>query len=103
MPANESSNCWNLVINGMCKSAIINKKINVSGPSNQVRNFVPMKTFLQKLQLVIENEKSWKIKNILNIAYMKSFALSEIAELIQNRCSELFNFMPKLNYDETQR
>lgn len=100
LPANESSNCWDLVINGMCKSAIVNKKINVLGPSNQVRNFVPMKTFLQKLQLVIENESIGKSSHILNIAYMKSFALSEIAELIQTRCSELFNFMPKINYEK---
>ena len=59
-----------------------------------------MKTFLQKLQLVIENESVGKSSHILNIAYMKSFALSEIAELIQTRCSELFNFMPKINYEK---
>lgn len=103
LPASELSSCWDLAINGMCKSAILNRQINISGPSNEIRNFIPMRTFLEKLLLVIKDKSNGYSREIINISYTKSYTLGEIAKMISDRCFLLFNFTPKIICEQIKK
>ncbi|MDA9337229.1 SDR family oxidoreductase [Planktomarina temperata] len=41
-PASLEANCWILVVNDLCRQAVINGALVIKGPSNTVRNFVSM-------------------------------------------------------------
>ena len=41
-PASLEANCWILVVNDLCRQAVINRALVIKGPSNTVRNFISM-------------------------------------------------------------
>ena len=41
-PASLEANCWTLVVNDLCRQAVINRALVIKGPSNTVRNFISM-------------------------------------------------------------
>ena len=102
LPANQSQECWNLVLNEMCLSAINKKLININGPENAVRNFLPMRTFLAQLDLLM-NSKKEEYPNIINLAHSRSYTMKEVATIIKNRCMSLLDFEPLIIFHDESK
>ncbi len=102
MPANQSKNCWNLVLNEMCLNAIQKKLIHITGPENSIRNFLPIRTFLYQLEFLIKSKKG-EYPNIINLGHTRSFSIIEIANIVKNRCKHLFDFEPLIKVNQNNQ
>ena len=89
IPVNEGFDCWSLVANDFCRSAVEIGKIIIKGRSNEVRNFIPMAECCAIIEQLITLRSISKTKHILNIGGHNSFTLGQLAQLIANRCDRL--------------
>lgn len=96
IPVNECFDCWGLVANNFCRSAVENGKIIIKGQSNEVRNFIPMMEFCSIMEQLITLRSILKTKHILNIGGHNSFTLGQLAQLVATRCNWLSQNKPNV-------
>lgn len=83
-PINKDANCWYILINDICKQAIITNKIIVKSRSNTVRNFIPISTVIYFIEDLI-SQKYEKAPQIINIGEKFSLSINEVLELVLSR------------------
>ena len=76
------SNCWDLVVNDICKSAVQNNDIILNSPEAK-RDFISVHNILDSLMKVIEGEFSEK-GSIINLCSGQNFSILEKTKLIQS-------------------
>ncbi len=52
-PSDIDINCWNLVVNDLCKQAAIDRCLVIRGPSNTKRNFITMTDFCSAINFLL--------------------------------------------------
>jgi len=86
-PISPKVNCWDLVINDLCKQAVLNNNIVVENPY-QKRDFVSL-NFLENLTESIINDSFEGKEQVLNISSGKSYSIDEVSKIIIKLCKEL--------------
>jgi len=54
-PLAKDVNCWMLVVNDLCKQAVLDRRLVVRGPSSAVRNFITMTDVCHGLGFLVTN------------------------------------------------
>jgi len=96
-PVDENVNCWMLLVNDLCRQAIIDRKLVLHTAGLQYRDFVSIGFVESAIFFLINNENSDSNHNIFNIGSGKSIRVLDMAEKIQQRCELLFNYTPELS------
>ncbi len=96
-PENYKSNCWNLVINDLCRQAVFNEKIEIRDKTNTIRDFLPISSFSKIIKFIVNSEN--KIGPIVNIGSGFGQGVWDIANLISKRCKVLYNLSITTNID----
>ena len=92
-PVSKDVNCWMLLVNDLCKQAVVEKSLTLKSDSKTVRDFVTIKDFCSVTRLLIEAEN---IANIVNIGSGKACSIGDIAIKIQNNCLNVLGFEPPI-------
>jgi len=92
-PVSRDVNCWMLLVNDLCKQAVIEKSITLNDDSNTVRDFVTIRDFCFVIELLIENNNT---NNIVNIGSGKASTIGEMAIKIQSICLKVLGFEPPI-------
>jgi UDP-glucose 4-epimerase len=94
-PPNENyGDCWNLVINQMCKEAFTHKKIALNSSGMQMRNFLPISELIEFIGILISRPD--RLPPIINIRGETTISIKEAAEVVRSRCQIKLGFMPSL-------
>jgi len=96
-PENYQSNCWNLVINDLCRQAVFNEKIEIRDKTNTIRDFLPISSFSKIIKFIVNAEN--KIGPIVNIGSGFGQGVWDIAKLISQRCKVLYDLSVTTNLD----
>jgi len=80
-PVFNKNNCWSLAINDFCKSAFLNKKINLLSDGLPLRDFIYGDDVSKAISCIIENNE---INNIIHLASGETFTILELAEQVKN-------------------
>jgi nucleoside-diphosphate-sugar epimerase len=94
-PALKNASCWWLVLNSFVKSAIKNNEININSDGTPLRDFVYIDDFVSFINYLI-NKKCDKI-NLINFSSGKSFAISELASIVEASINKKININFKVN------
>ena len=96
-PLHREANCWSLVVNDLCRQAVINKQVVVNSPPGVRRDYIAMSDVCAAVDFFLD--ESVQISgNTFNLSSGESVTLEEIATLIRNRAQEVLNINVELNF-----
>lgn len=101
LPIEPSSTGWDLVINELCKQAILNHKITLRSDPNTERNFIPLASAVERIvQLIFYTSRDLTI-GTYNLGAISNKSLREVTTLIKNICLNMFDLDIQVNFPVT--
>jgi UDP-glucose 4-epimerase len=94
-PLTKDTNCWQLIVNDVCRQAATTRKIVLKTDGSQTRDFLA----ISELNLMIEyllNCAAPLRSRIINVGSEESTTILSIAQLVQSRCQSVLGFRPEL-------
>ena len=88
-PVSKDVNCWMLLVNDLCKQAVVERSLTLNGDSKIVRDFVTIRDFCSVIGFLIEDNNT---SNIVNIGSGKACTIGEMAAKIQSNCLNMLGF-----------
>lgn len=95
-PVNKEVNCWNLLVNDLCRQTVETGKLSLLSSGNQQRDFIALSEVCRIAEiLTIGNDKDNQL-GILNIGLGVTKSVFDIAQIIQKSCLRVLGFEPEL-------
>ncbi|WP_061209374.1 NAD-dependent epimerase/dehydratase family protein [Leptospira borgpetersenii] len=102
-PISIDVNCWNLLVNDLCRQAVVQKKLVLKSNGMQKRDFVSIADVIQALDLFLSENKLSNSHKIFNLGGDWAISVLEMAILIQKRAEIILGLKPALERkEETQ-
>jgi UDP-glucose 4-epimerase len=102
-PTHKDVNCWKLLVNDLCKQAVMAQKIVLRSSGTQRRNFLTMNDACQVIVSIALYDIGVREPKILNVGSMESETILEMAKVIQKRCLHVLGIYPQIEtFEGTQ-
>jgi len=95
VPKNVKSNCWDLLVNDLCRQAVILGKLQLRSSGEQQRDFIPLSTISERILKILLLPKE-AIPSTINIGSGQSRSIIDMARLIQKRSQNFLGFTPEV-------
>ena len=82
-PINKNINRWSLVVNDLCRQAVLFNQLNLKTAGNQKRDFICMEDIFQAITLFINHKSKKEKSGIYNVGSGKAMSILGMAQLIQ--------------------
>jgi UDP-glucose 4-epimerase len=89
-PSSKNINCWNLLVNDICKQAVESNKILLKSDGLQLRDFLPITNLCNVITNLLEVNSFNKFNSLINLGSSESYRVVDIAKLVQDRFEYLF-------------
>jgi UDP-glucose 4-epimerase len=93
-PTHSQVDCWMLLVNDLCRQAIVTGELILQTHGNQVRDFVPLTDVCRAIEHLIQTDTDQLNSSVLNIGSGKPCTVLEITHLVQDCCMDYLNFKP---------
>jgi len=90
-------NCWMLLVNDLCRQAVLTRKLELRTSGLQQRDFIGLNKVCQMIEHCIFDSTDSCKTQIFNICSGSSKTLIEMSEIIRMRCVNVLGFVPKLH------
>lgn len=97
-PLSSSINCWNLIVNDLCRQIVKYKKVKINSNKNTIRDFNSIKNLLFCCRKLIESKPL--DFEIFNMSFGKSTSFNSLANLLTKRTENILKFSPSFKFDE---
>lgn len=95
-PAHLNADCWSLFVNDLCRQAVIQHKMTLLSSGIQRRDFVTMEDVCAATAHLLEVDIVGHSTPVFNVGGNWAPTLWEMAQQIQQRCTEVLGFTPEL-------
>jgi UDP-glucose 4-epimerase len=95
-PTHKEVNCWMLLVNDLCRQAVLSQHMVLRSSGIQRRDFIPMLDVCRAINHLLYLPTKSIDNGLINVGGEWSPTLWEIACLIQERCEVVLGFKPKL-------
>jgi len=102
-PSSKQINCWNLLVNDLCKQAVENHEIKLKSDGMQFRNLLPITNLCNIINNLLEINSYNKFSSLINVGSSESNKVIDIAKLVQNRFEHLFKKKIFINIDDSKK
>jgi UDP-glucose 4-epimerase len=99
-PVNDLANCWMLLVNDLCRQAIINGSLQLHSSGNQYRNFISITEVCRVIKYLVEGPERASIYPLINVASKNVISILEMAKLVQERAQKFLGCKVPLFYPE---
>jgi UDP-glucose 4-epimerase len=89
-PIFKDNNCWWLVINDFCRSAMVEKKIRVLSNGTPQRDFINIRDICRGIELLINTPSEKIVHNIFNIGSGQTLTIMELAIIVSKSYQNLY-------------
>jgi nucleoside-diphosphate-sugar epimerase len=96
-PVTTASGGWDVIINGMCREAVLKRQITIRSSGRTWRNFIPLSDVVCALRLALANMPP----GIYNLGAAQSMTLRGAADRIASLCRETLGFQPNVHVGTT--
>ena len=100
VPSHDSVNCWTLLVNDLCRQVIETGKLKLLTNGEQQRDFIGLNKVCYVIEKLSTRQDLSREVKILNLGSGVSYSVISMAELIQKRCIKVFDFEPKIEYEQ---
>lgn len=95
-PEHPATNCWMLLVNELCRSAVCDGFLALRSNGRQLRDFVPMADVCTLLEGFATRGGDGAAQRVFNVGAARSLAVIDMATKIQERCARLWGRRPEL-------
>jgi len=99
-PMHKKVNCWMLLVNDLCRQAVQTGRLVLQTRGLQQRDFIAMNEVCRVAESLAAGDCSSMQLPIFNVGAGISKSVLEMAQLIQQRCTQVLGFNPDLEYKE---
>jgi len=90
-PVFEENNCWWLVINDLCKTAIENQKIVLNTDGSPMRDFIHSSDLVLAIKLLIDKREKQSDRNLFHLSSGKTLSILQLALKVREIFSKTYN------------
>lgn len=95
-PVDPSVNRWTLLVNDLCRQAVISRILTLRSSGLQRRDFIALEDVARAVEHFIFLTPSLCSDGLFNLGGESSFKVIEIAERVAARCQVLFGYIPEV-------
>ena len=99
-PVQAGVNCWNLLVNEICREIIVNQRITIKTNGQQKRNFINIHDLNKIIFSLVNKMSDNDLPRIINVGVEKSISVYEMAKFIQSRSTRVLGFDPIIKIHE---
>jgi UDP-glucose 4-epimerase len=89
-PVFQENNCWELVINDLCKTAFNEKRIKLLSDGSPQRDFIHSSDIYRAIEILVNTKEKNLKNNTYNISSGKTFTILELAHLVKSVYQERY-------------
>ena len=99
-PLHDDVNCWMLLVNDLCKQAVLTNKMILKSSGQQERDFIGINQICLAIEKIAIKTVDSKQSNLYNLGSGAAQSVISMAQLIQERCSVVLGFKPTISCKE---
>lgn len=96
VPADPFINRWKLIVNNLCRQAVVEQRLVLNSSGRQSRNFITLTDIIRAIEHVLSIPMNKCGNGIFNLGEDKPASVFELAEIIAARCKEVLGFTPPI-------
>ena len=95
-PLTPDANCWMLVVHDLCRQAIEEGSLKLSGTGKDFRDFIAMGELTQIVQKLVDYQENYPYR-LINVGGRNTCTILTIAEMVVSSCERLLGFQPEIH------
>jgi len=95
-PVDKDVNCWMLLVNDLCRQAVISGRLVLRSSGLQKRDFIPLHDVTRAIKHCIERPVDKSDNGIFNLGGEASYRIMDLAELIAVRSEAVLGYKPEI-------
>ena len=99
-PMHKDVDCWMLLVNDLCRQAVQTHKLVLQSSGLQHRDFIGLTEVCRVVEKLLDSDQL-KQSNLFNVGTGVSQSVLGMAQLIQQRCTEVLGFTPVLQHKKS--
>ncbi len=99
-PADKGANCWMLLVNDLCRQAVISERLVLRSAGLQKRDFIPLHDVVRAIQHLIELSIDKFGSTLFNLGGEAPYRIIDLAEVTAVRCEAVLGFRPEIERPE---
>ncbi|EMN89711.1 NAD-dependent epimerase/dehydratase family protein [Leptospira weilii] len=101
-PVDPNVNCWMLLINELCKQAVMTRRMVLKTSGIQRRDFISIQDVCLAIHHFLRIQSDRK-DDTYNVGGGMSLTVWEMANLVRERCKQILGFLPELERVEPEK
>ncbi len=97
-PAHRDANCWMLLVNDLCRQAVVEKALTLKTSGLQRRDFIPLAEVSRAVEHLLTIPRELMSGRVFNVGGNWAPTVLEMAELIQQRSEVVLGERPSLSH-----
>jgi len=95
-PAHKDANCWMLLINDLCRQAVVSGKLVLRSAGQQRRDFVTLTDACRATAHLLSLPSAMLGNGMFNVGEGWTSTVYEVASLVADRCEDLLGYRPDI-------
>jgi len=95
-PIDDKVNRWSLVINDLCRQAVVKKELELKTSGHQKRDFIAISDAINAVFHFLNMNRDNTGNGLFNLGGEASLSILYMAELIAERCEKIIGFRPSI-------
>jgi UDP-glucose 4-epimerase len=96
VPMDPEVRIWQILVNDLCKQAVLTEKLVLKSDGSQLRNFIPLEDVCRGIIHSLSMSLSANETPIFNLGSSHSCSVLDMAQLIAQRCQVVLGFTPPI-------
>ncbi|AXR65036.1 NAD-dependent epimerase/dehydratase family protein [Leptospira mayottensis] len=101
-PVDPNVNCWMLLVNELCKQAVMTQRMVLQTSGVQRRDFISIQDVCLAVHHLLRIQSDHK-DDTYNVGGGMSLTVWEMANLVRERCKQILGFLPELERVEPEK
>lgn len=99
-PAHADIPSWSLLVNDLCRQAVLERRLRLRSSGIQVRDFIPMGDVVGAVRHVLHMPTDRLVDRVYNLGGDHPVSILGMAEAVASRCEALLGFRPPIQRPE---
>ena len=96
VPMDPEVRIWQILVNDLCKQAVLTGKLVLKSDGSQLRNFIPLEDVCRGIIHSLSMTLSANETPVFNLGSSRSCSVLDMAQLIAQRCQVILGFTPPI-------
>jgi UDP-glucose 4-epimerase len=98
-PIDKETNCWMLLMNDLCKQAVVEKSLTLHSNGMQHRDFISIESVCETILFLAQNHDR-EMPSLVNLASGCSHSVIDMTKMVQERCEQILGYKPTIHRKE---